>query len=599
MKATLTHIITAAAAVAAAPAALTAQQLEQEVEVSRQVVVDHYDASRIALTPKLILPTLQQQPLSYSDRTVAIDMPTNISFLEPTAYADTLATSPYNGYASIGYLPIYNLGASAGYKIVDNDRLRLNTWMQYNGSSYKDSRTPALPGGEAADRNIWRHTVTAAVTAHTMLGKRSEIDASLQYTFARFNAPGTQTRTSAGLAGDLYAQSVNRINTSATFFSAIGGLRYSAGASYEYFGYRDGAPTSLLGYYEPATAFDPVREHVIRFGALGQLPMSKSSSVILGIDVEMLDDTRRSFLENDATAALGYRLHSRRGDNCHGFVSLRPAYRVANDILTLHIGLNAQASFHSGKILHIAPAVKASWTPAAAFTIWGEAGGGEHLNTLSSLYDVNYMTAPMLAYGDSHLPLTVEGGIVAGPFRGAYAELFGGYAIANDWLMPLGFPACGFGPTLFKAIDMRGWHAGVRLGYKYKNLGEARISAEAAPQSYDRGYYLWRDRAKYVIKAEVTARPIDRLDVGVSYELRARRALLDRTMVVDGVYLYNQEFGFNLGNVSLLNIHGAYQLTKQLSVSLNLENLLNRRVSTLGLVESQGITGLAGVSYKF
>lgn len=584
--------------IAATSATLSAQQLEQEVEVSRRVVIDHYDASRIALTPKLLLPALQKQPLSYSDRTVAIDMPNEISFLEPTAYADTLATSPYNGYASIGYLPIYNLGASAGYKVVDNDRLRLNTWMQYNGSSYKDSRTPYM-GLLPADRNIWRHTVTAALTAHAMMGKKSEIDAALQYTFARFNAPGAQTLGSNGLINDLYGQSVNRINASATWFSAYGGLRYSAGASYEYFGYRDGAPTTLLGYNEPATAWAPVREHVIRFGGLGQLPMSKSSSVLLGIDVEMLDDTRRSFLEDDRTAMLGYRLHSRKGDNCHGFISLRPAYRVVNDFLTLNIGVNAQASFNSSKIFHIAPAVKVSWTPVSMFTIWGEAGGGEHLNTLSSLYDINYMTAPMLAYSDSHLPLTVEGGIVAGPLHGAYAELFGGYAIANDWLMPLGFPGMGFAPTLFKAIDMRGWHAGIRLGYKYKNLGEASVSAETAPQDYDRGYYMWRDRAKYVIKAEVKARPIDRLDVGVSYELRARRAMIDRRMMIDGIYIYNQNYRYNLGNISNLSINGTYSLTKQLSVSLNLENLLNRRVNTLGLVESQGITGLAGVSYKF
>lgn len=219
---------------------INAQQLQQEIEVNRQVVVEHADAIRLPLLPRVSLPSLPGSRLTYSDRTVSVDIPGQITPLEPTAYADTLETSPYSGYASLGYFPVCNLGASAGYRILDNDHSRLNAWLQYNGSSYSDSRTRYLGARLPANRNIFRHTATVGLSYHLMVGQKSEINAGLQYTFARFNQPGSTTVRTDHKVFDLMSQSVNSINASAQWLSSVGGLHYTAGVDYGYFGYSYG-----------------------------------------------------------------------------------------------------------------------------------------------------------------------------------------------------------------------------------------------------------------------------------------------------------------------------------------------------------------------
>lgn len=52
--------------------------------------------------------------------------------------------------------------------------------------------------------------------------------------------------------------------------------------------------------------------------------------------------------------------------------------------------------------------------------------------------------------------------------------------MANDWLMPTGYFNVGYGPSFFNLVNIKGWHAGVTLGYKYRSLAEAKLKMEAA-----------------------------------------------------------------------------------------------------------------------
>ena len=54
-----------------------------------------------------------------------------------------------------------------------------------------------------------------------------------------------------------------------------------------------------------------------------------------------------------------------------------------------------------------------------------------------------------------------------------------------------------------------------------------------------------------------------------------------------------------LGDVRNLSLGASYRLTPSVSVFVEGENLLNHRYSTVDYYESQGITGLAGASFKF
>lgn len=594
-----------AAALAAVPAT-RAQELQQQLEVQHTATARHNDATRISQNPHINLPAVTYTPMSYSEKSVSVKLPDDITMLEPTAYADTLSVSPYDGYAAIGYFPAYNLAASAGYRILNNDRHRLNVWGQFDGNSYKDTRTLNPFTGKSADRHLYRNTVSAGISYHAMIARKSELDAGLDYTYARFNAPGRLLVAPDGLVNNsLYNQNVNRVNFSTQWTSSVGGLHYTAGIIYRHFGYQKGYESLLLmpGFSTAApwddAATRPARENRFIFNGAAALPLGDNNAIYLGLEADVINTTRRSVLSPVTNGSGFYTLSRGDAPFNNAVIGVNPRYRLKNDNFMMSIGAKVEFTFNSGKFFHIAPDINVSWTPVSRFTIWGKAGGGEHRNTLGSLYDINYMTMPMLAFKNSHIPYTLDAGIVVGPFNGAYAELFGGWAVANDWLMPTGYFNVGYGPSFFNLVNIKGWHAGVTLGYKYRSLADAKLKMEAAPSKYNRGYYLWRDRAKYLISAELNIHPIDRLDVGVAYSMRACRSMYDTHVWTTPTGTITTHDRLNLHNTSSLDLNAAYRLSRSVTIFLDLDNILNRRATTLGLLQDQGFTGLVGVSYKF
>ena len=87
--------------------------------------------------PKLVLPAIQQKSLRWSDRGVAASVSPTVATPPPAAYASSITPSPYRGYVMAGYFPAFQLGVSAGYKLIKTDNSDLNVWMQYDGSSVK------------------------------------------------------------------------------------------------------------------------------------------------------------------------------------------------------------------------------------------------------------------------------------------------------------------------------------------------------------------------------------------------------------------------------------------------------------------------------
>ena len=195
-------------------------------------------------------------------------------------------------------------------------------------------------------------------------------------------------------------------------------------------------------------------------------------------------------------------------------------------------------------------------------------------------------------YGRSHVPLTVDAGVNVGPFAGFGIGVFGGWARANDWLMP-SLTSIYFSPVAtMQPVDVKGFHAGIRAVYDYRSLLHVEASAEFAPQSATSGYYLWRDRAKSVVKASATVRPLERLELTLGYEFREGRACYT-------LYPVEGAERVGLGCVSDLSFGARYALTSALDIFARGDNLLGRRYSVLPGIASQGVHGLVGASFKF
>lgn len=278
-----------------------------------------------------------------------------------------------------------------------------------------------------------------------------------------------------------------------------------------------------------------------------------------------------------------------------GVMTATPYYAFGGD-KGVNLRLGARLDISTGgkdKKFHVAPDVLASYA-AKGFSIYARAGGGEVLNTQRSLYDYTPFFPAGWQYRRSHLPLTVDAGINVGPFAGFGIELFGGWARANNWLMPAFVAGLGggYGDVTFLATDIKGTHAGVRASYSWRSMVDVKASVEFAPQKPGSGYYLWRDRAKMVLEASLAVRPVEKLEVNVGYELRADRAAYgyDGTEMPEAI---------SLGDASLLSVSARYSITPALDVFARGDNLLGSDYYMLPGMRAQGLHGLVGASFKF
>ena len=587
----------------AAVVTASAQGLHKEITVDQKIDPVKREASRINVLPTLQLPALSRAQLSFSDRVVTAPVPNSYSILAPMAYGDHLYTSPYRGYISLGAgAPLFNATASAGYRILSSEKTRLSLWGQYDGDIYTTTTsiplvTPDnLTTGYNDVKNYWRdHSATIGADLHTLVGKTSAVEASLNYTYAYHTLPLGTSLISP------YGQNTSRINGSVGYSSTSENLTYKAALRYGHFGFYhssflNAADNALKSDMAESYPEKGVRQNQIGLSGLLTLPFSDNSSVGLNVDADFLRSSSRlralyPYLSSDNRAF--------EGESTTGLISLTPHYDYTSSTVKASIGAQIDISTNAESTFHVAPEITFAWTPTQLFGFEAKATGGSVLNSLASLYDVTPYISSFFAYSQSHVPFAIDGRFSFGPFFGAYMEVFGGYAKASDWLMPVaGGAYLTYG--VFENVDLSAWHVGAAVGYSYRDLFKARVSFEAAPNDYDKSYYEWRDRASKVIKAEMTLKPIKPLTLALGWEFRGGRRIY--ALVPDNVGSLGAVYtpvSSSLGCISDLSLGATYAISEPFSVFARANNLLNRRYYFIGYREAQETNFLIGASLKF
>ena len=207
------------------------QSLSKEITVDKDVVPQEREASRMVLTPKLVLPAIQQKSLRWSDRGVAASVSPTVATLPPAAYASSITPSPYRGYVMAGYFPAFQLGVSAGYKLIKTDNSDLNVWMQYDGSSVK--RKAPFNSGKKIGYYLPDKGKTTYNTqdvgvgvggSHTFAGVGT-LSGRVAYDLSSFNLP---TLISKG-----FNQNVNRFDIDLGWQAQAGAFDYSVNLGYD------------------------------------------------------------------------------------------------------------------------------------------------------------------------------------------------------------------------------------------------------------------------------------------------------------------------------------------------------------------------------
>ena len=581
---TIQYISTTLAVAALTTFGISAQDLNKEISIDKDIVPELNDAERISVNPAIPQLKIKNVKLNYNEKAKLVETASNITLLDPANNVDTMKVSPYRGYAMLGYFPIYNLDFTAGYKIIDKKDSKLNAWVEYNGMSY-DATSHA--GNEMS---IYDHEVNVDLNFAQRIKNKSILTLNADYAYNHFNCPWW---------GDDYTQNVNQFNFAGTWQSSIEGLKYNVAAHYGLFDYGRGADFMFDGYsIKNDHVFDAVTEHVANIEATAALELSDASSIGLDLGFDLIHNNHAlspSCGILDHKVWTGYKDIT---DYTRSVLTVTPHYDLKWRSITAKLGAQVDFQFDLDTKVRVAPDVHFSWDATKYISANVSVVGGIQQNSLSKVFDVSHYFIPAAAYGNSNLPLVIDAGVNFGPFENATIKVSGGYAIANDWYMPT---LINKNEHIMNAVDIDGWYLGVSASYRYKDWGKINASYTTAPQqAYDKGYFMWRDRAKHVVNASLVVTPIKPLDIMLEYEYRgSRSSYMQSYDLTSDNKIEPNHTRLSLGQVNTLSLGGLYRFTDQLSFFARLENLFNHKYDLLYDIPSQGFTGLVGATYKF
>lgn len=523
---------------AATLGAAAQQQLSTEVVVNRDIAPGAKAAQRPdrPIASDMLQPAepISLEPVAYIP---TFDIPRDYRPLSPSPGAFAVEKSPFRGYVAAGYFPAVDFGATAGYRLIDKKNMSLAAYAGFADERYKPN---TMPPDEPKHYFV---NASAGLDFAWRPGKGSTLEAHAGYGFMRERSTYW------------YPQNVNSGRLAAKWSSKYYLLDYYAGLD---------------------VRFEQTSDTYLRLSGLGESPL------IAGLGQQHWDASlgaSRAF----GASRVGLDL---RGDFLHttstsGIFDFTPYYAYRAGMLDLRVG----AKFDIAHRFGVMPDVRVALSPAKPFSLWVKFGGGSYNNTFAMLREQCVYQVFYSGFCRSKVPFSVEGGIFAGPFKNFSVGIFGGYAIADDWLMTAASALRTFMP-----VDIKGWHAGIKAEGEWRMIS-GHISADFAPSRYDRAWLRNRDRASAVVNAAVKVRVLEPLVVEGSYELRAHRRAFDSFSPA--------RHELDLGNVSNLSLGAQWAFNKQLTAFARFENILCHRYMMVAWEPSRGLGGLFGVEYKF
>lgn len=516
----------------------------QDINIAHEVEPEEQAATRVRLTPTLSLPKVTPGRIPAATTFGRGELTPFINTLEPAPFATALARTPWRGYAALGYGPVYNLAASAGYRFVEKENLTLDAFMQFDGMSHK-SGYPKLEEIYPGKISYRRNTALVGSDVTWSPAKSGTLKASVLYQYSAYNFPILDLTTRIVAPLDIDA---NVVKVDGTWASRIGQVDYTVGAQYDMIAFASNEAENR--------------------GKLSANALWHASSVSAwGADVSMS-------LSN--STIIGNK----------GILHVAPFYALTASKFTTKLG--ADIDVHTGNVgyrrMLIAPEASINWQALPFASVWGKVSGRMDDNSRAALFNEQPYLLPQFDAGYSRI-YSADGGITIGPWKGAAFTVFVGHTTAKDWYMPA--IETGF----MTPIDVKGMHWGVAFNYDYRHYLSLNVRTEMAQSpegNYSKGYAPWRDHAKLNLTANATVRPINKLSITLGYHLRTHRSKI----------LPNDN-NLNLLNISNLKATAAYQITQQWSAFIAGENLLNNKWYLGPSMPSQGIVGMIGATYKF
>lgn len=578
--------------------------LRGTVNVDGKYLPDVIRQDRINTLPRVYSFNLESSRLDYEQKGVTTPFAPSFLPLPALGWQTSREISDSKGYLDVNLGSWLNSSVSAGYSILDSRETDLSVWLQHNSTSlFKPHMSE-----EAKDVTRKRFDEVIGVRFSHAFSNVGRLSANFGYHLGYFNYYGYYS-PQRPITGDLCVptQTLNDISARLRWDNPVDNeLRYNAAVGVRYFGYRR---AYLSVPFEPIQSFRGEKETDVDISGGVSYAFDEKSS--LGADL------RLDFLGYDTP------LWREETIDNYSNISLLPYYRFTRGQLDINIGAHLDFTFNAGpkgdrfSAFHLAPEVKFDFKSGPA-GLYLHLLGGNRLNTLARAAQENYYGCPaLLSTNPEYSPLDARLGINFGPFSGVKAGLSFAYKYTRHYQFPMLYmlylntpdmQADGYRADMLngRGVDLKGWSIAANINYSLADIFSVGIEGSYQPQNGDKGYADGPDRPRWLLLTQASLRPIKPLMLTLQYRYRGvRNAYIPTVRISDipGAHFSSDEFygyrAFRLPDITDLSFRAAYDINKMFSVSLQADNILNRKVMYLPDVKTEGISIIGGVELRF
>ncbi len=549
--------IYAAAAVMVALGA-AAQDLSTEIDVERTVTPEHRAATPLSTVTPAVLTATGTPVLDIAEFTLTAPTAPSAGIFEAEGDDGLPPKSPYRGYAAIGYFPMVNIAAAAGYRIIENESTTLAASLRYEGASWHGLHRSDGTKGNASD-----HTFGINAGGHHSFGKIC-LNIDGDYFHTGVTNPLATGKYSRGIDGAAIAARIG----------ASGNMSWNARVHYIY----TGVSAAPDGGASPG-------ENRYGISADGRYGIGGGACVFLEAGIEGVGRSGREWSVdaggNDILAGISHKSMA--------VAQVVPGVTYSGKAVTARAAVKVSVGANTGRsTVHLAPDVRLAWTPAARFAVYAEARGGEEAASMLSFYNYSPFAVGANAATTQLTSISALAGVRAGSVRGLMAGAEARYEHTDDAAMLQATPA----GTAFVPVNLSGWRAKLYVRYGAPFAGAyAKGSIEKLAHTYRHAFAADPDRPEWIADIRIGARPLAALTLEARWQWRGGRC----SFRLDA----GNATRIDLGDMNDLSIEAVYNINERMACGLTVSNLLCVRYQIVENLRSQGIHGLAGFQYKF
>ena len=554
------------------------KDLSKTIVVEKEFVPVEVKVTKPATSPAEVTQLVEPVSLTYSDWALPTSFDPTMVQQSPVIYKD--ASLEYNrkrGYFDFAGGNYANIFGRLGYRILDSDKTKLGVWLKH------DSSNGDIYENDEYDKQNYISEKIGIDFANTF--SKGTLNASLAYNFNKFNYVDV-----AHKYFDNDDQKANNFGLNLIWNNNSKELQYNIGANINYFGFDKDYWT--FGNDKGIKEFE--------FGLDGSIRQIFGENSYAGVDIAFQYLNQKNLCDLGLLLTkdvVGGSVEGNVDSKSFGMFSITPNYTKSTDKMNLRIGARVDISFNNGTTFRIAPDVKFDYKLNDGFALALSAVGGNKINTFHNAFAENRYINPSYGLPTTYTLVDATAAIKLGLFKGFYAYPFVGAAVTKHSAVNyLALDSFGNELHILKDMDMNGFKAGLEMGYKYGTLVEAVVKYAFTPQGVDYGYILSNDCAEHNVDAAINVTPIKKLNIGLSYQLRALRTQRYGHRLPDGT---DFDKCSHLENISNLNASVSYGIFDWLTVFCQANNLLGREYTTYYGFPAQKFNILAGVGLNF